>query len=123
MEIFVFTDANRDTIGYIVYDENMKKIKKDKKSARFNDVAFNEADAIRFALKKVYKKFYKETDDYIYLNLFTDNTNAKKAVESVIFDNCSPPDKDRFDINNIQIFPIFAIYIIKVYAFRFLFIP
>jgi hypothetical protein len=96
MKIYVFTDANKYKIACVVYNEDLKKIFSASTAAKYDDITINEYDAIRFALKKI-KKNGKISliNDIVFC---TDNTNAKKALDTIIYEGSIPPDKDRMNM-------------------------
>jgi len=100
--INVFTDANEKNIGYHFNDVT------EKKQAKYKSVTLNELDAIRYAAKKVKKMvkgdetFYWDTNN---ITFYCDNTNAIKAVQSILMDTDSmlPPDKDRINLESEEV--------------------
>jgi ribonuclease HI len=92
----IFTDANTGNIGFIVY-EGKKELYRDKDDSSNKDVAINELEAIKFALKYASKNHLYED---IYL--FTDNTNAKKMVDSIVYEHCTVPDSDRLNKDDVS---------------------
>jgi len=91
----IFTDANTEKIGFIVY-EGKEELYRNKDYASNKVAAINELEAIKFALKYTSKNHLYED---IYL--FTDNTNAKKMVDTIVYDHCTVPDSDRLDRNDV----------------------
>jgi hypothetical protein len=91
----IFTDANTEKIGFIVY-EGKEELYRDKDYASNKVAAINELEAIKFALKYVSKNHVYED-----ICLFTDNTNAKKMVDTIVYDHCTVPDSDRLDRNDV----------------------
>jgi hypothetical protein len=104
--INIFTDANRYNIGFGVYDTGEKKElrkKKVKESKHYCSnpkvkMAVNELDAIRYAAK-----YAAENYSSTLITIFTDSTNAKKMVDSVMDHDNAGPDPDRLDKDETKI--------------------
>ena len=121
--IYVFTDANKNRIGYVAYNSKGKIIDKGKKDNgdKINSIkrdiiinegdkmidliSLNELDSIRYAAKHI-KKYILENDKEFDVEFFIDNTNAQKAFSTIISKCCLPPDKDRLDIHSEYVKPI-----------------